>query len=73
MTYVLTMVFIFTLLVAGIAIDKLYHRFARKNPQLGPFRPEGIQDCCTCEAGSGCSDKASCATAGETATIQIHR
>ncbi|HEX8962529.1 MAG TPA: hypothetical protein VF801_05955 [Rhodocyclaceae bacterium] len=70
MTYVLTMGFIFALLVAGIAIDKIYHRFARSNPQLGPFRPEGMQDCCNCSAGSGCSDKASCSSAE--APVQFH-
>jgi hypothetical protein len=62
MTYVLTAALIFVLLVAGIAIDKLYHRFARNNPQLGPFRTEGKQDCSGCTAGSGCADRVSCAT-----------
>lgn len=71
MTYVLTTVFIFALMVAGIAIDKFYHRFARRNPQLGPFRPEGKQDCSSCTAGSGCADKASCATT-ETTETTVH-
>ncbi len=70
MTYLLTMAFIFTLLVGGIAIDKFYHRFAARNPKLGPFRPEGIQDCCHCEGGDGCGDKT--ASCGTSAPIQFH-
>jgi len=51
---------IFTIAIGGILIDRWYRRFARRNPQLGPFRKEGHQDCCSCTAGSGCDGDTSC-------------
>ncbi len=60
MRLLLTIGLIFAVVVAGILVERLYRRFASTNPQLGPFRPEGKQDCAGCVAGSGCADKAAC-------------
>jgi hypothetical protein len=57
MTYLVTIGLIFTIMLAGIAVEHLYRRFAARNPQLGPFRDPS--KCGSCTAGSGCSD-ASC-------------
>lgn len=56
-TYFVAMGLIFVIMLAGIAVERLYRRFAAKNPQLGPFRDSS--KCGSCSAGSGCSD-ASC-------------
>jgi len=56
-TYLTTVAAIFSLALAGILVDRIYRRFAARNPQLGPFRDTG--KCGSCSAGSGCSD-ASC-------------
>jgi hypothetical protein len=53
---------IFSITIGGIMVERLYRRFARQNPQLGPFRKEGKQDCCSCSGGSGCSSDKSCGT-----------
>lgn len=53
-TLLLTIAIIFGIALAGILIDRLYRRFAHHNPQLGPFRPEGHQDCCSCASSSSC-------------------
>ena len=60
MTYLIAIALIFAVVVGGILVERLYRRFADTNPQLGPFRPEGKQDCAGCVAGSGCADKAAC-------------
>lgn len=59
-TLALTIAAIFSLAIGGIMVERLYRRFARQNPQLGPFRKEGKQDCCSCSAGSGCNGDTSC-------------
>jgi hypothetical protein len=51
-TYLVAMAFIFSLALGGILIDRIYRRFAARNPQLGPFRDPGKCGCCS--AGSGC-------------------
>jgi hypothetical protein len=51
---------IFSVALGSILIERLYRRFARQNPQLGPFRKEGHQDCCSCSGSSGCSGDTSC-------------
>jgi hypothetical protein len=56
---ILTFGFIFIVLFGGILADRLYARFARKNPQLGPFRKnDGECGCCTakdaCETRNRC-------------------
>ena len=53
-TYLLTIALIFTIMLAGIAVERLYRGFAARNPQLGPFRDTSKCGCCS--AGSGCSD-----------------
>lgn len=51
---------IFAIMIGGIAIDRLYARFARRHPQLGPFRKNG-GGCGCCAAKEACnSDSASC-------------
>jgi len=57
MTYLAAVGLIFTIMLGGIAVERLYRRFAARNPQLGPFRD--TSKCGSCSAGSGCSD-ASC-------------
>lgn len=56
MTYLVTIGLIFTIMLAGIAVERAYHRFAARNPQLGPFRDNS--KCGSCTGGSGCSDDA---------------
>jgi hypothetical protein len=57
MTYLLTVGLLFALMAAGIAVQRLYRRFAARHPELGPFREE--KGCGSCSAGSGCG--ATCA------------
>ena len=42
---------ILVILLVGLTVDALYRRFARRNPALGPFRPEGSG----CGGGCRCS------------------
>lgn len=57
-TYLLTIGLIFALMLAGIGVERLYRSFARRNPQLGPFRKnDGGCGCCT----GKCDDSGSCA------------
>jgi hypothetical protein len=58
-TYLVTIGLIFALMLTGIAVDRLYRRFAARNPQLGPFRKN--DGGCGCCAGK-CSDSTSCST-----------
>ena len=53
-TYLVTIGLIFTIMLAGIAVERIYRCFAARNPQLGPFRDSS--KCGSCTAGSGCSD-----------------
>ncbi len=59
MTYLITIALIMGIVLIGIGVDRLYRGFARKNPQLGPFRDSG--KCGSCSGGSGC-DSGSCAS-----------
>ena len=54
--YLVTIALIFAILLGGIAVERLYRRFAASHPQLGPFRDP--DKCGCCKAGSGCSDSA---------------
>lgn len=56
MTYLVTIGLIFAIMLGGIAVERLYRRFAANNPQLGPYRD--TSKCGSCTAGSGCSDDA---------------
>ena len=59
-TYLISIVLIMAIGLVGIAVDRLYRAFARKNPQLGPFRDSG--KCGSCSGGSGCSGSKDCAS-----------
>jgi len=48
--YIVTIGIIFGLLVSLILVDRLYRRFAARNPGLGPYRKEGCGDC-SCHGG----------------------
>jgi hypothetical protein len=58
-TYLLAIALIFALLLAGIAVDRLYRAFAARNPQLGPFRKN--DGGCGCCAGK-CDDSKTCSS-----------
>jgi hypothetical protein len=58
--YLVTIGLVFAILVGGIVVDRIYGRFARRNPQLGPFR-KNDGGCGCCAAKDACSsDSASC-------------
>jgi hypothetical protein len=57
-TYLLVIGLIFGLMLAGIAVERLYRAFAARNPQLGPFRK--TDGCGCCAAKSGCASQAAC-------------
>jgi hypothetical protein len=51
--FVLTSAVIFAVMVGWLYVQDLYRRFARQNPELGPFRKEGGCDgSCSCQQGS---------------------
>ncbi len=52
--YLVAIGLIFALMAGGILVQALYRRFARRHPELGPFR-EDKSGCGACTAGSGCS------------------
>lgn len=56
MSYLSAIAAIFSLVLAGITVDRIYRRFAMRNPSLGPFRDAG--KCGSCKGGSGCNDSA---------------
>jgi hypothetical protein len=49
--YLATVAVLFALMIGAIAVDRLYRRFAAKNPECGPFRDKdkGCQSCKGCE------------------------
>ena len=49
--YLVTIGLILAIALIGIAIDALYRRFARDNPQLGPFRDS---HCGSCSSEGAC-------------------
>lgn len=59
-TYLAAIGLIFTIAVAGILVDRLYGRFARRNPQLGPFR-KNDGGCGCCAAKEACESRDACA------------
>jgi hypothetical protein len=59
--YLVVVGLIFAVMIGGIAVDRLYARFARRNPELGPFR-KNDGGCGCCAAKEACSDRASCGT-----------
>ena len=59
-TYLVAMASIFSLALSGILIDRIYRRFAARNPQLGPFRDPGKCGCCSAGGcDSDCSTESS--------------
>lgn len=58
--YLTTIGLIFAIMLAGIGVERLYRRFAARNPQLGPFRKtEGGCGCCS--SSGSCGGEDSCA------------
>jgi hypothetical protein len=49
-TYLTTIALILAITLGGIAVDRLYRRFAQRHPELGPFRKEG-GGCGACSGG----------------------
>ncbi len=59
-TYLTTIGLVFLVLVGGIAVDRIYSRFARRNPELGPFR-KNDGGCGCCAAKEACESRDACA------------
>jgi len=53
-TLLVTIGLIFGLMLLGIAADRLYRRFAARNPERGPFR-RNDGGCGCCAAAEACS------------------
>lgn len=62
-TYLITIVLIMAVALIGITVDRLYRRFAQRNPQLGPFR-DSDKGCGSCSGSSGC-DSGRCSSRPE--------
>lgn len=56
-TYLLATVVIFLMLLAWVGVQGIYRRFARRHPQLGPYREDAGGGCASGCAGS-CGDAA---------------
>lgn len=56
---ILTCAFILLMLLGGIAVDRLYLRFKRSNPELGPFRDKK-SGCSCCATKDSCSGRSGC-------------
>ncbi len=52
-TYLVTIAILLALLLGGIAVERVYRRFANRHPELGPFRKEG-GGCGGCCSGGAC-------------------
>jgi len=59
MTYLITIGLLFLLVLLSVVVQQFYKRFARRHPELGPFRKEGGG--CGCCSGGACGDGA-CST-----------
>lgn len=57
--YLVTIGLIFAVTIAGVVVDRLYRRFARRHPQLGPFR-KNDGGCGCCAAKAACESRNSC-------------
>ncbi len=53
-TLLVTIGLIFGLMLAGIVVERIYRRFATRNPELGPFR-RNDGGCGCCAAAEACS------------------
>lgn len=58
--YLITIGLILLIMLAGIVVDRFYSLFARRHPELGPFRKEGGG--CGGNCGSGACGGNSCDT-----------
>lgn len=56
---ILTVAFILVMLLGGILVDRLYLRFKRRNPDLGPFRDKD-SGCSCCATKDSCNGRSSC-------------
>lgn len=52
-TYLIAIGLILGIALFGIAVQRIYEGFARRHPELGPFRETG--KCGSCGGGGGCS------------------
>lgn len=52
-TYLVTIALILLLLMAWIVVQRVYRLFARRHPELGPFRAEG-GGCGCCSQNGAC-------------------
>lgn len=59
MNYLLAIALILLLLLGWVVVQQVYRLFARRHPELGPFRKEGGG--CGCCSGGACGGGA-CAT-----------
>jgi hypothetical protein len=59
-TYLTVIGLIFAIMIGGIAVDRIYARFARRNPELGPFR-KNDGGCGCCAAKEACESRDACA------------
>lgn len=59
-TYLLTIGILFLLILLYVVVQQFYKLFARRNPELGPFRSEGGG--CGCCSGHGSCSTGSCST-----------
>ncbi len=50
----ITIAVIFLAMVIYVVTHRVYKRFARQHPELGPFRSDK-EGCGSCSGGSGCS------------------
>ena len=57
--FLLTMGVIYAVFLTGILVERLYRRFARRNPQLGPFR-KNDSGCGCCATKDDCNDRSAC-------------
>ena len=58
--YLVAIGLILALMLGGLAVERLYRRFARRHPELGPFRQEGGG--CSGNCGGGACAGGACET-----------
>ncbi|MEW6677226.1 MAG: hypothetical protein AB1421_04835 [Pseudomonadota bacterium] len=60
-TYLITIGLVLLILLAGILVDQFYKAFARRHPELGPFRAEsgGCGGHCGSCGGGRCETESS--------------
>ena len=58
--YLVAIGLILALMLGGLAVERVYRRFARRHPELGPFRQEGGG--CSGNCGAGACAGGACET-----------